>query len=53
MQDKYIFPWNPHGERFLKDFPDAQVAHVSDAAHFLQAERPAEVLHHLVRFIRS
>jgi pimeloyl-ACP methyl ester carboxylesterase len=51
LEDKYIFPWNPHGVRFLQDFPNAQVAHVPDAAHFLQAERPTEVLRHLKNFI--
>jgi pimeloyl-ACP methyl ester carboxylesterase len=51
LEDKYIFPWNPHGERFLQDFPHAQVAQVPDAAHFLQVERTSEVIRHLMNFL--
>lgn len=51
LPDRYIFPWRPHGERFLRDLPHARVVHLRDAGHFLQIERPAEVVRHLAGFI--
>lgn len=53
MGDRYIFPWDPHGERFLRDLPHARVAHVAGAGHFLQLERPAEVLRHVEAFLQD
>lgn len=51
LRDRYIFPWNPHGERFLRDLPQARAVQLPDAGHFLQVERPAEVVRHPADFL--
>lgn len=51
MEDRYIFPWKPNGERFMQAWPEARVEQIAGAAHFVQAERPAEVLAVLERFL--
>lgn len=53
LRDRYIFPWRPHGERFLRDLPHARVVHLPDAGHFLQVERPSEVVRHIGAFVSA
>ncbi len=51
MKDRFIFPWHPHGEAFLRVLPQAQVVHVAEAGHFLQWECPDQLLAHLDPFL--
>lgn len=53
MEDRYIFPFRPHGERFLRDFPGAGLTQITGAAHFVQAERPDQVLAALEGFLAT
>lgn len=51
IEDRYIFPFEPSGERFLRDFPGVGLTQIPGAAHFVQAERPEAVLAALEQFL--
>ncbi|WP_243149972.1 alpha/beta fold hydrolase [Thermaerobacter sp. PB12/4term] len=53
MRDRWIFPWKPFGECFLRDLPRARVVKLHRAGHFLQLEAPAEVAHHVADFVTA
>jgi haloalkane dehalogenase len=53
LRDRYIFPWRPYGERLWRDLPHARVVHLPDAGHFLQVERPDEVVRHIGAFVSA
>lgn len=53
MRDRWIFPWKPFGECFLRDLPRARVVKLHRAGHFLQLEAPEEVAHHVADFVTA